>query len=48
MNMSCFLSPWTLIANWKNTKYYFIPGLILDFIIYKSCKGFLNAYISAE
>lgn len=49
MNTSCFFfSPWTLIANWKKPKYYFPPGLILSFIIYKNSQGFLNAYISAE
>lgn len=29
-------------------KNYFTPGLILSFVVYKSCQGILNAYISVE
>lgn len=43
-----FFFPLNIDCELKKPKYYFTPGLILSFIVYKSCQGILNAYISAE
>lgn len=47
MNASCFL---VLIpkSDQLKPKSYFTPGLILSFVLYKSCQEFLNAYIPAQ
>lgn len=48
MITSIFFLPEHWLQTEKKPKYYFPPGLILSFIIYRSSQGFLNVYISAD